>query len=258
MLLLHLEEHGKGRAHAHLLGVAGVDAGDDGLGHLGERLAPEPPAHEDAEALVVAGPAPRQHQVEPHAQLAAPADEARQGERHESGRNHQDQTLGQLVQPPAREDVALADVFVGVEQTVVDAHRASELHGPGLVGDERVGAALDDEAVDALRADLAAQVVGALEQDPVEGRRAAGLRGGRAGGGLGAGPAAGGLERMSGAEAGHAAADHGDDREVFAHRALVTIASADRASASRRDRARPGAGSAGGRGGRSRCRRAPR
>ena len=272
MLLLHLEEHGKGRAHAHLFGVAGVDAGHDRLGHLGERFAPEPPAHEIAEALVVAGVAARQHEVEPHAQLAAPGDQARQGERHEPGRHHQDQALGQLVQPPARKDVALADVFVGVEQALGDADLAGQLHGPGLVGDERVGAAFDDETVDTLSADLAAEVVGAFEKDPVEGR-------------CGAGPCLtpGGLERMSGAETGHAAPDHRDDGELLAHRAparrvlapgrrcrrseptagagvafgCVTTA-AGRAGASDRDRARPGGGSAGGRGSRSRCRRAPR
>src|SRR5665647_1911962 len=39
VLLLHLEEHREGGAHAHLLGIAGVDASDDGLGDARQRLA---------------------------------------------------------------------------------------------------------------------------------------------------------------------------------------------------------------------------
>ena len=97
MPALHLVEHREGGPHAHLLRVAGVDAGHDGLGHLGQRLAAQAPAHEVAQALVIDLLAARQHQVHAHAQLAGPADEAAERERHDARRHHQDDALGQLM-----------------------------------------------------------------------------------------------------------------------------------------------------------------
>ena len=115
-------------------------------------------------------------------------------ERHETRRHHEDQPLGQLVQPPARVDEALADVLVGVEHALFDAELAGELDRPRLLDDERVRSALDDEAVEALRAHLAAQAPVLLEQKPVDGPAVAALA----------------LELVGRAEPGHAAADHGD------------------------------------------------
>ena len=87
--------------------------------------------------------------------------------------------------------------------------RAASSDRPRLLDDERVGAALDHEAVAALRLHLAAQDVGPS-------RTGASRRGRRRSppattdvGGT-AGLAADALERVGGAQAGHAAADHGD------------------------------------------------
>ncbi len=207
MLALHLQEHGEGRLHAHLLGVAGVDAGDDRLGDTRQRLAAEAAADEVGEALVgcdrrgtrpVADrdAATRQHQVEPHAQLARPAHEAAEREGDDARRHHEDDALGQLVQAAAREDEALADVLVRVEQAVADVEPARHLDRPGLLDDRRVRAALDDEPVAAHGVDLAAEARLLLEEDPVD---------------VAAGEP-GVLEGTGGAEPRHAAADHGDPR----------------------------------------------
>ena len=195
MLLLHLVEHREGRPQAHLLGVAGVDAGDDGLGDLGQRLASEAPAHEVAERLVADRLAAGQHQVHPHPQLATPAYEAAECERHQPGRHHEDQALGQFVQSAPREDPAAPHRFVRIQQAVPDAQLAGQLHRPRLVGDERVRTALDHEAVvGALGQDLAAQTVVGLEQHPVDRRPVATRL----------------LELPGGSESGHAAADDDD------------------------------------------------
>ena len=200
MLLLHLEEHGEGGAHAHLLGVAGVDAGDDGLGDARQRLAPEAPPHEVAEALVAvpAGvprrAAARQHQVHAHAHLAGPAHQAAEGERHHARGHHEDDALGQLVQAPAREDEALADALVGVLEAVADAEPAGHRDRPVLLDDGRVGAALDDEAVAAHGVDLAAETRLVLVEVPVHGR----VGGARV------------FEDARRSQPGHAAADDGD------------------------------------------------
>ena len=200
MLLLHLEEHGEGGAHAHLLGVAGVDAGDDGLGDARQRLLAETAAHEIAQALVAVRPAApraaaaRQHQVHAHARLAGPGHQAAEGERHHARGDHEDDALGKLVQAPAREDEALADVLVGVLEAVADAEPAGHGDRPVLLDDRRVGAALDDEAVATHGVHLAPETRVVLVEVPVDG----GVRGARV------------FEDARRPQPGHAAADDDD------------------------------------------------
>ena len=211
MLALHVEEHREGGAHAHVLGVAGVDPGDDGLGDARQRLFAEAATDEVAEALVQgrAGcalrparrrAAARQHQVEAHADLARPAHEAAQRERHHPSRDHEDDALGQLMQPATRVDEALADVLVAVEKTVGDAQLAGGGDRPVLLDDRRVRTALDHEAVAAHGVDLAAEARLLLVEVPVDGGV---LRARR-------------FEHARGSQPGHAAADH-DDAERLAH-----------------------------------------
>ena len=205
MLALHVQEHREGRAHAHVLGVARVDAGDDGLGDARQRLLAEAPAHEVAEALVEgrAGcarrparrrAAARQDQVHAHADLARPAHQAAERERHHPRGDHEDDALGQLVQAPARVDEALADVLVAVEEAIGDAELAGGRDRPVLLDDRRVGAALDDEPVAADRVYLAAEAPVLLVEVPVDGRVLRACR----------------LEHARRAQSGHAAADDGD------------------------------------------------
>ena len=211
VLALHVQEHREGRAHAHLLGVAGVDAGDDGLGDALQRLSAEAPADEVAEALVegradgARGPRRRraaagQDEVQAHADLARPRHQTAHRERHHARGDHEDDALGQLVQAPAREDEALADVLVAVEEAVADADLAGGRDRPRLLDDGRVRAALDDEPVAADGVDLAAEARVLLVQLPVDGRVLGARR----------------FEHARRAQAGHAAADD-DDAELLAH-----------------------------------------
>ncbi|OPZ42474.1 MAG: hypothetical protein BWY94_02121 [Actinobacteria bacterium ADurb.BinA094] len=181
MLVLHLQEHGEGGTHAHVLRVAGVDAGDDGLRDALQGFPAEAAAHEVAQALVQdlpggtlqaegRGAAARQHEVEAHARLAGPAHEPAERERHHARGDHEDDALGQLVQTPTGVDEALADVLVAVEEPVGDAELAGGRDRPGLLDDGRVRPTLDDEPVAALRVHLAAEARILLEQTPVEGR----------------------------------------------------------------------------------------
>ena len=71
---LHLEEARHGGGEREGVGIGGVDAPDERLGHALERLAAEPAAHEGAQALIGIA-TPRQHEVQRHAGLAAPGEE---------------------------------------------------------------------------------------------------------------------------------------------------------------------------------------
>ncbi len=56
-------------------------------------------------------------------------------------------------------------VGLGAQQVVAEAELLTQLDGPGLLRDERVRPALDDESVPVEGVNLAAEAVGALEQD---------------------------------------------------------------------------------------------
>ena len=169
-----------------LLRVAGVDAGDDGLGDALQRLVAEAPADEVAEALVEgrahvpSGPmvaAPPRGSSRSMPMRTLPGQLIRPLSANGTMRvgHHEDDALGQLVQAPAREDEALADVLVGVQEAVADAELAGQPDRPGLLDDGRVRAAFDDEAVAAHGLHLAAEARLLLVEVPVDG----GVRGAR-------------------------------------------------------------------------------
>src|SRR5262249_58526501 len=100
-----------------------------------ERLAPEPPPHEGPQALVPAA-APRQHEVEPHPELAGPREEAGGEERAEPGGGEELEALGQRVEAPPAHDERAAEAIVGPHQPILDAEPAAQGERPGLLGEE--------------------------------------------------------------------------------------------------------------------------
>ncbi len=165
---LDLEEPRHGRRQGQRVRVRRVDAGDEGLGHPLERFPAEPPTDEGAQALVGVAPA-RQDEVEAHAELARPGEEARGEERPESRRGQELKAIGQRMQPPAKGDEGAPEAVVRADEAVLHAQAPAELERPRLLGQEGVRAPLHQEAVLALGADGAAQASRRLEDRQLQG-----------------------------------------------------------------------------------------
>ena len=164
---LHLEEARHGRRQRQLVGIRGVDARDQRLGDALERLAAEPPPHERAEALVGIAAA-RQHQVARHPELARPGEEPRGEQRRQAGRRQQLEALGQRMQAAAPDHEGAAEAIVGADQPLLQAEPPAQGERPRLLGQERIGPALDEKAVALLGLDGAAHPVRALEHGQLE------------------------------------------------------------------------------------------
>ena len=71
-------------------------------------------------------------------------------------------------EPPLADDERAAVLRVGADELVAQPERPAEVDAPGLVGDERVGAAFEREPVDPVGPDRAADPVLALEHDDLD------------------------------------------------------------------------------------------
>ena len=160
---LELAEARHRRREGKVVGIGRVDAGDQRLGDPLERLAAEPPAHEGAQALVV-GHAPRQDEVEAHAELSRPGEQSRPDERTELRRRQELKSDRQRMQTPGAPHEHLPEAIVGPDQPVLDAEPLAERQRPRLVRQERIGARLDQEPAAPLGRDGAAEPLACLEQ----------------------------------------------------------------------------------------------
>ena len=77
--------------------------------------------------------------------------------RSEPGRGEELKAVGERMQPAAEDHVGAPEAVVGTDQPMLDAETLAEGERPRLLGQERVGAALDEEAVVALGLDGAAR-----------------------------------------------------------------------------------------------------
>jgi hypothetical protein len=211
---LELEEARHGGGERQPFRIGGVDAARERVRDAGERLLAQAAPHERGQALVVVPRPPRQDQVEGHAELAAEGEQRRGRHRPRRRRRHQQEPLGQRVQAAVVHDVGAPVVLARADEPVRDPDALAERQAPRLVGDHGVGAALNDEPAAALRPDAAAESVGRLQQDDVEG--GAGLR----------------LldEPVRGRESGDSTADHDDATAAHAARPRTSSASMRRKS----------------------------
>jgi len=200
---LELDETRHRRAEREPLGVARVDAAEERLGHTLERLAAESPADERRDALVALGAPARQHEIEQHAELPVPREERRPREVPEVRRREEREALGDGDESAAAHDVNAPVVGPGADQASLEAESRAQRDGPGLLGDERVGARLDQEAAAPLGRDRSPEPIVRVEQDHLE-----------------AAPGLDQTERRG--EPGHTTAD---DRDPF-HRAASRTSSA--------------------------------
>src|SRR5262249_6913456 len=142
---LELAESRHRRRERKILGIRGVDAGDQGLSDALERLAAQPAADERAEALVILD-APRQDEVERHADLAGPGEETGFHERPELRRREELESVGQRVQTPAVPHEDLPEPIVRPREPVLDVEPAAERERPGFLREKRIGTGLDQES----------------------------------------------------------------------------------------------------------------
>ena len=176
MLRLQLTEARKGRQDALLLGLGAVDAAQQRLGQSLQRLCAEAPANEIGQRLVRVAAPGRDGQVERHPQLAAQRQDGRARERDQPGRDDQHHALGHRLRPALGQHVGRMVRRPRTHKLARQPQIARELHTPGLLCDERVGAALDHKIArltgDRVGQDLAAESAIALDECVVQ--RAAG------------------------------------------------------------------------------------
>ena len=181
---LGLREARKQGRQRELVDVAGVDAREQGLGDVLDRLAAEPAAEEAPHRLVRAVAA-RQRQVRGEAQPAGGGEQAAGDPGGDGGRDAEDGTLGNGAQPAA-EHVGGPGLERG-QQPAFEPELAAQLESGRLLHQQRVGSRVEGEPVDALGADHAAGPRRRLDQHE-----------------RGAPP----LQLPGGGEARHPAADH--------------------------------------------------
>ena len=146
-------------------GSPGVDAGQQRLAEPLDRLLPEPAAQEGRDRLVPAAVPARDHEVEAHAELAGPREEAAAGEGQDLRRDGQHHPLGQRVELPPVEDVDGAQVGVRGHEPLAEAELAAEGDALRLLGEHRVRPALEQEAVPGLGPDHPAEARPRLQQE---------------------------------------------------------------------------------------------
>src|SRR5581483_2266066 len=164
LLLPGLDEARKQRLDRQAIDVPRVDAGQQRLGQIRLRLATEPPRHERSNRLVAIVPARGDEQLHPHADLAGPREQARLDERSPLRGNAEDRRSRERVQRAAALDVGEARQL-GRHQAIADPELLAQLDAVGFLNQQRVGTAVEDEAVDRLAEDDAAGARSALEHD---------------------------------------------------------------------------------------------
>ncbi len=168
VVALHRQELRQGRLEAQLGRVGGVDPADQRLDQAFQHLAAEPPLDERGEALVAVVPLAGEHQVQEHPELAAPRQDRRRQDRPEPAGGHQHEPLRHRHEPPLPDHERAAVLRIGPDQLVGQPELAAEVDPPRLVGDERVGAPLQGEAVVAIGPDRAPDAVAGLEDDHLD------------------------------------------------------------------------------------------
>jgi hypothetical protein len=193
---LQLEEARHRRGERERLGVGRVDTADHRLRDAIEHLGAETSAHERSQALVAAGrrSAARQDDVGEGAQLAAWGQDRRAHERQQARRREELERIGQREERAVAHDQGTAEALVRRHEVVAEAEPSHQGSRFGLVGDEGVRAALEQEALAALGRDHPACALRRFEHEQLDAVAAA-------------------LDRaVRGREAADAAADHDQAR----------------------------------------------
>ena len=154
-------EQGPDRQAVH---IAGMDAGEQRLGNVGDRFRSEPAPHESGDRFVAVRSRARNHDLGGHPELGRRAEERGFEQRPEPRRKAENRSGRQRMQLAAAQNERGARQFGG-EEAVAEADLVAECDGSRLLDEERVRPCVDDELANALRDDDATRPRIALEHD---------------------------------------------------------------------------------------------
>ena len=148
MLGFHLGEAREHGAHAELRRFAAIDAGEQRVSQAIDHLGAVVALDESGDRFVFGGFARRMKPFARHAQLGLHRKQRRHHRGRELGGDHEHQAVGHFDQLALHQNVSLAVGVVGADELIAQADLLAEFDGPGLFGEERVGAGFEDAAVD--------------------------------------------------------------------------------------------------------------
>ena len=178
----HLREARKNGAHAEAGGFSAVDAGEQRVGeavdHLRGRSGARRRRRRTRRRSTARGGWKNSRVMR---SLVFQRKERRQASGQNFCRDHEHQAVGHFDEAAVGQDVGLAVGVVGADELIAEAKRAAEIGGPGLFGDEGIGAGFDDASVDVFGAEDAAEARGGFVESVARPRRRRGgaLRGRR-------------------------------------------------------------------------------
>ena len=117
-----------------------------------------------------------------HAEFGGPGKKRGESGGQDFRGDHEHEAVGHGDEAAADEDVGFAIGVVGADELIAETERAAEVGGPGLFGDEGIGAGFDDAAVDVLGAEDAAELRGGFVENVFDCAGAAGFFEGEGGG----------------------------------------------------------------------------
>ena len=132
--LLQLHESRERRSHAHLLGIAGIDAGHQRLHHAFEGFSAEPTPDKRSERFVDRRSIGRQHEIQAHAENTAERQQTALQKRADLSRGKRNKAFGQFSQASARIDKCLLAGFVGIDQLLGQTELSHEFKSGRLGG----------------------------------------------------------------------------------------------------------------------------
>ena len=168
MLPLQVEEARHGGAQAESVGIGVVDARQERLRQTLQGLLSEAPPDKGCQTFIAGARPARQDQVAGGAQLATETQDRSGDERQDAPRGEELVAFRDRQQAPARVYERAAVCCARADDLLRQTGPAAQVDPPRSVGDETVGAALDDAAVDELGADHPARTLGRLEHRQVE------------------------------------------------------------------------------------------
>ncbi len=158
-----LAESREGGGHAHVLGVAAVDASEQGAREPIQGLLAEVAAGEGGEAFVLVGSSGFEEGFEGHPEFGGHSQQAGGEDGGDFLGDKEFAAGGEGMQASAVEDGEGSLVVVGGEEFVLESKFSAEVEAPGFFGEEGVGSAFEKAAVETAGENFAAEVGGGLE-----------------------------------------------------------------------------------------------
>ena len=138
-------------------GVASVDAREEGFGEVVNGFLAVVFADELGDGAF-GGIGVRLREVfEAHFKLGSPAEQGTEGDGEELSGDHHHEPVGHGDEAATFDDIGDAEVIVGADDLVRQAHFVDKFEGGWLGGEEAIGAGFDDAPLDVISADDSAE-----------------------------------------------------------------------------------------------------